>query len=181
MVLSSSITEQPLQRLLLEREIERFLYREAELIDDRKYTEWLDLIADDVQYQVPIRRNVKFGDHARENSDPDYEISWIDEGKQTLTARVQQLNTGVHWAEEPVSRVRHMVTNVQISDVRGDEVDVKCCFLVYVNRVRDEENLFIGKRYDTLRRNSDTEWQIAKRVALIDQKVLLAKSIVTFL
>lgn len=166
--------------MLLEREVERFLYHEAELLDERRFSEWIDLIADDIHYHVPQRRNVKFGEQERENSDPESEISWFDEGKATLAGRVRQINTGLHWAEEPLSRVCHMVSNVEVLDVEGDEVKVKSRFLVYRNRLLDEVDLFVGKREDTLRRDAETGWKIAKRTVILDQNVLLAKNITVF-
>jgi len=178
--LTASSLQQTLERLLLEREVEQFLYMEAELLDDRRYSDWIELIADDIHYHMPIRRNVKFGEWHRENSDPDAELSWIDEGNRTLAGRVRQLNTGVHWCEEPVSRVRHIVANVRVVDVQGDEVQVSSRFIVYSNRLHDEVNLFVGKRDDVLRRDPVTGWKIAKRTILLDQNVLLEKVIATF-
>jgi 3-phenylpropionate/cinnamic acid dioxygenase small subunit len=173
-------TQPAVERMLLEREIERFLFHEAELLDERRFSEWIDLIADDMHYFVPQRRNVKFGEQERENSDPESEISWFDEGKATLAGRVRQINTGLHWAEEPLSRVCHMVTNVEVLSVQGDEVKVKSRFLVYRNRLQDEVDLFVGKREDTLRRDPETGWKIAKRTVILDQNVLLAKNITVF-
>lgn len=172
--------EEILERLLLEREIEQFLYHEAALLDDRRFSDWIELVADDIHYHMPVRRNVKFGEQDRENSDPESEISWFDEGKATLAGRVRQINTGLHWAEEPFSRVRHIITNVQVLDVQGDEVKVRSNFFVYTNRLKDEVNHFVGKREDVLRRDSVTGWKIAKRTILLDQNVLLAKVITTF-
>ena len=117
-----SSNELTIERLLLERDVERFLYHEAELLDERRYDDWLDLIADDIRYYMPMRRNVKFGHQDRENTSEDSEISWFDEGKATLAGRVRQINTGLHWAEEPISRVCHMVSNVQVLDVEPEEV-----------------------------------------------------------
>ena len=171
---------QMLERLLLEREIEQFLYMEAELLDERKWSEWIQLVAPDIHYHMPQRRNVKFGEQHRENSDPESEISWFDEGYDTLAGRVRQLNTGIHWCEEPFSRVRHIVTNVQVVDVQGDEVRVRSRFFVYVNRLHDEVNEFVGKREDILRRDDETGWKIAKRTIILDQNVLLAKVFTTF-
>ena len=173
-------TQPALDRLLLEREIERFLYNEAELLDERKFSDWLELLADDIHYYMPQRRNVKFGEQERENSDPESEISWFDEGKATLAGRVRQLNTGLHWAEEPLSRVCHIVSNIQLLDVNDHEVKVKSRFFVYRNRLQDEVDLFVGKREDVLRRDPDTGWKIAKRTILLDQNVLLAKNITVF-
>jgi len=178
--LVTKMSESSLERLLLEREIEQFLYHEAALLDERRFTEWADLLAEDIHYHVPIRRNVKFGDWDRENTDSDTEVSWIDEGKRILAGRVRQLETGVHWPEEPFSRVRHLITNVRVLEDRGNEVDVNSNFLIYINHLRDEEVLFVGTRYDILRRDNDTGWKIAKRKALLDQNILLAKVISTF-
>ena len=180
MTLTSNDTQQALERLLLEREIEQFLYHEAELIDERRYTEWIDLLAEDIHYHMPIRRNFKFGEWDRENSDSESEISWFDEGKRTLAGRVRQINTGVHWAEEPPSRVRHIISNVQVDDIQGDEVKVRSRFFVWTQRLADEVNMFVGKRDDILRRDPETGWKVAKRTILLDQNVLLSKVITTF-
>jgi 3-phenylpropionate/cinnamic acid dioxygenase small subunit len=174
------IDESLLQTMLLERDVEQFLYREAALLDERRFSEWIELLSEDIHYHMPIRRNVKFGDWDRENTDSASEISWFDEGKRTLAGRVRQLETGVHWPEEPFSRIRHIVTNVRILEVRDDEVDVNSNFFVYLNHLRDEEVRFVGTRYDILRRDSETGWKIAKRKILLDQNVLLAKVITTF-
>src|SRR3546814_11340964 len=52
-----------LQHLLLRLEVEEFLYREADLIDSRRFDDWLDTLADDLSYFMPIRRNVQYGTH----------------------------------------------------------------------------------------------------------------------
>src|ERR1700716_1892655 len=94
-------------RLLLKAEVEEFLYNEADLLDERRYEEWLDLLTDDVRYWMPMARNFKFGEAEREWTRELQDLAWFDEGKTTLTQRVQQLMTGIHWAEEPASRVSH--------------------------------------------------------------------------
>ena len=167
--------EQAIDRLLLRTEIEDFLYEEAELLDERRYSDWVELMADDLHYNMPIRRNVKFGEWERENSRAGEEVSWFDEDKRTVIGRVRQLETGLHWCEEPASRVRHIISNIQVVSVEGEEVHVRCRFVVYKNRVQDLENLFIGKREDVLRRDAATGWKIVKRRVILDQNVLLAK------
>src|SRR5215471_7607690 len=106
-----------LTQLLLRQEIEEFLYREADLLDERRYEEWLALIAEDVRYWMPMRRNVKVDDREREFTREGLDISWFDEGKETLTRRVRQIQTGIHWAEEPVSRISHLISNIQLIEV----------------------------------------------------------------
>src|SRR5579872_1771953 len=114
------------ERHALRMEIEDFLFNEAELLDERRFDEWLELLTEDVRYWMPMRRNVPFGETDRERTRERTEMSWFDEGKFTLTQRVKQLNTGVHWCEEPASRVTHMISNVQLLDVGPEEVHVKC-------------------------------------------------------
>jgi 3-phenylpropionate/cinnamic acid dioxygenase small subunit len=170
--------------LLLKQAIEEFLYQEAELLDERRYEEWLELLADDVRYWMPMRRNVRFGELEREFTREGLDINWFDEGKDTLTQRVQQILTGVHWAEEPLSRICHMISNIQLLHVRPSvlepaEVAVKCRFLIYRNRVQTETDILVGKREDVLRR-VDGHWKIAQRKVILDQNVLLAKNLTFF-
>jgi 3-phenylpropionate/cinnamic acid dioxygenase small subunit len=169
----------------LKADMEDFLYAEADLLDERRFRDWLDLLDEDIIYFMPIRRNVKFGQHAqRENTVQGSGISWFDEDKWTLTKRVDQILTGVHYAEEPLSRVCHMVSNVQIRRVTPSlddprEVEVRCRFLVYQNRIEYETYTFVGKRTDLLRKTQDG-WKIARREILLEQNVLQAKNLSTF-
>ena len=172
-------------RLLLTQEIAQFLYTEAEILDERQYDEWLDLLADDIRYWMPIRRNVKYGDTIREFTRETEDINWFDEGKDTLTRRVRQIQTGIHWAEEPRSRITHMVSNVQLLTATSDavvarELAVKSRFLIYRNRVETETDVLVGKREDTLRRTGDG-WLIARRKIILDQNVLLSKNLTFFI
>jgi 3-phenylpropionate/cinnamic acid dioxygenase small subunit len=171
-------------RLLLVQEIADFLYREAELLDERRYADWLGLLADDIRYWMPMRRNVKFGEGEREFTREATDIAWFDEGKDTLTRRVRQIETGIHWAEEPQSRIAHLVSNVQLIEASPSvaepaEVAVKCRFLVYRNRVETETDLLVGKREDLLRREG-ADWQIARRKIILDQNVLMSKNLTFF-
>jgi len=171
-------------QFLLKQQAEDFLYHEAELLDERRYEEWLELLASDIRYWMPIRRNVKFGELEREFTREGQDINWFDEGKDTLTRRVQQILTGVHWAEEPLSRICHMISNVQLlgvkpSAVEPSEVTVKCRFLIYRNRVETETDILVGKREDVLRR-VDGRWKISRRKIVLDQNVLLSKNLTFF-
>jgi 3-phenylpropionate/cinnamic acid dioxygenase small subunit len=178
------MSEDRVARLLLAQEVAEFLYAEAELLDERRYDDWLALLSDDIRYWMPMRRNVKVGEHAREFTRADHDINWFDEGRETLDRRVRQIMTGIHWAEEPVSRITHIVSNVQLREATpsvGDaaEVAVKSRFLVYRNRVETETDILVGKREDRLRRVGES-WQIAHRKIILDQNVLLTKNLTFF-
>jgi 3-phenylpropionate/cinnamic acid dioxygenase small subunit len=168
-----------LDRLLLKEEIEAFLYHEAELLDERRFEEWLDLFTDDAHYFMPMRRNVPHDEPEREFTRAGTDVNWFDEGKDTLTRRVKQILTGIHWAEEPPSRTCHIVSNVQVLAADPAEVTVKSRFLVYRNRVETETDFLVGKREDVLRREAGG-WKIARRKIVLDQNVLLAKNLTVF-
>lgn len=176
--------ETNISRIFLKEEIQDFLFREAELLDERNFEEWLDLLADDIRYWMPMRRNVKANELDREFTREGQDVNWFDEGKETLDRRVRQILTGVHWAEEPLSRICHFVTNVQLLRAEPSitdpiEVSVKCRFLIYRNRVQTETDFLIGKREDTLRK-VNKEWKISQRKIILDQNVLLAKNLTFF-
>jgi 3-phenylpropionate/cinnamic acid dioxygenase small subunit len=168
-----------LARLLVKQEVEDFLYQEAELLDERRYEAWLDLFTEDARYWMPMRRNVPADELAREFTREGADVNWFDEGKDTLTRRVQQIRTGVHWAEQPPSRICHLVSNVQVLESGPHEVRVKSRFLLYRNRVETETDLLVGKREDVLRR-VDGGFRIARRKIVLDQNVLLAKNLTFF-
>ena len=177
-------TESAIANLLLKEEISEFLFEEAELLDERNFEKWLDLLTDDIRYWMPMRRNVKSNELDREFTREGQDINWFDEGKNTLERRVNQILTGVHWAEEPLSRIRHFITNVQINSVTptfsdAREVSTRCRFLIYRNRVETETDILIGKREDVLRK-VDGSWKIAERKIILDQNVLLAKNLTFF-
>jgi 3-phenylpropionate/cinnamic acid dioxygenase small subunit len=164
---------------LLRLQIEDFLWYEADLLDEHQYDEWLDLFTDDASYWMPIRRNVASREMNTELTTEGPELSWYSDDKPTLEKRVRQIQTGVHWAEEPFSRVTHMVSNIRVLGWDGKEAKVRSRFLFYRNRHADEESTFIGKRIDTLRR-VDGGWKIARREIYLDESVLLYKNLTNF-
>lgn len=169
--------------LLLAREVEAFLYREADTIDSRHFEAWLDFFTDDIRYWVPIRRNLPFNQRFVDATD-EHQSAWIDDNCMTLTARVYQVMTKIHWAEEPLSRVSHLVTNVLVDRVeagsRGEEIVVKSRLLVHRSRMEEAGELIVGRREDRLRRTPDG-LKICWRKILINQATLSAKNLSFFL
>lgn len=165
----------------LRLEIQDFLTLEAELVDTRKFEDWLDLFAEDLQYRMPMARNLAHQAIGKEYLAQPLDVSWLDEGKETLATRVAQIRTGVHWAEEPLSRTAHIVTNIRVVGIEElpespAEIQVNSKFLVYRNRNADEEDTLIGRREDHLRRVGES-WQIFRRTIYICQTVLLARNL----
>jgi 3-phenylpropionate/cinnamic acid dioxygenase small subunit len=173
------------------REVEQFLFREARLLDERRFHEWLELLTDDVRYWMAGRTNryprrskaIAILDpdrYVEDDQTKEDELAIFDEDKQTLGARVARLDTGMAWAEDPPSRTRHLITNIEVeSGDAATEVKVYSNFLVYRSRAETEQDFYVGTRRDVLRRVSGT-WKIAGRKVILDQNVLLAKNVSIF-
>ena len=173
------------------RDVEQFLYREARLLDERRFREWLELFTDDVRYWMATRSNpypqvskalviLEPDRYSEADVTRDDELAIFDETKETLVQRVARLDTGMAWAEDPPSRTRHLLSNIEVEP--GDttsEVKVFANFLVYRNRSEMEQDFYIGARQDVLR-HVDGAWKIARRKVILDQNVLLAKNVSIF-
>lgn len=168
-----------LDALLLHVEVERFFSAEAELLDERRFDEWLQLLHEEVRYWMPMARNVRFDATEREYTRAESEMNWFDEGKDTLLKRVRQIQSGDHWAEEPRSRTTHLVANVRVEATDGPDISTKCRFVVCTNRLDHDFELFMGKRADVLRRGADG-LQVLRRAIYLDQSVLLSRNLTTF-
>ena len=173
------------------REVEQFLYREARMLDDRRFHDWLTLLTDDVRYFMASRSN-RYPKSSKAISilDPDRyveddvgredELAILDETKETLSGRVARLDTGMAWAEDPPSRTRHVISNIEVEPGDVDsELRVYCNFIVYRSRAETEQDFYVGARQDILRRVDGT-WKIAHRKLVLDQNVLLAKNVSIF-
>ena len=168
-----------LDAILLKGEVERLFCVEAQLLDERRFDEWLDLLHEDVRYWMPIARNVRFDRPEDEYTRAHSEANWFDEGKDTLRKRVQQIQGGDHWAEEPRSRTTHLVANVNVEGTDGPEIEVKSRFIVCANRLEHDVDLFVGKRVDVLRRENG-KLKVWRRTIYLDQSVLLSRNLTTF-
>ncbi len=169
--------------VVLQFEIEQFLYHEAQLLDEWKYREWWHLFTDDAHYRIPVRRNrlrrQRFEDEVAPRG---IEMAHFDDTKETLDLRVRQRESGTHWAEDPPSRSRHVVSNVRIrpSETEPGSYEVRSAFICYRNRLEAEVDLWAGERFDRLRPTEDGSFRIADRVVLLDQNVVLSKNLSIF-
>ena len=173
------------------RQVEQFLYREARLLDDRQLHQWLELLTDDIKYWMPIRSNrypanskaISIMDGSRYEEDDlskEDELALMDETKDSLQRRVDRLDTGMAWAEDPPSRTRHFVSNVEVQPGdRDGELKVYSNFIMYRTRAETEQDFYVGRREDVLR-TVGGDFKIAYRKVTLDQNVLLAKNVSNF-
>lgn len=169
--------------MLLQFEVERFLYDEAALLDARRFEDWLALFSEEAHYFMPIRRT-----RTRQELDREFtqhgEMALFDDNKLSLSRRIKKLATGRSWSEDPPSRTRHLITNVRVLETRRDEHDheehdVASNFHLYRTRLKSEESSWIGSRKDTLRRIG-TSFQIVTRTIYLEQTLLLSRNMSNF-
>jgi len=167
----------PAQALWLE--LMGFYIREAWLLDERRLEEWLDLFTDDVLYFMPRRKNVPRREGHREVT-PLGDLAILEEDKRYLRMRVARLDSGMAWAEDPPSRTRHLIGNLEVTPRETGEVEARTAFLVYRSHLETDHQLLSGYRADLLR-PVDGAWKVARRTIVLDANVLLDKNLSVFL
>ena len=144
--------------LALRQEVEQFIYREARLQDDHQYEAWEALWTDDAVYWVPAN-----GDDV----DPTTQMSIIFDNRLRIATRIQQLRSGQRHSQTPPSRLRRIVSNVELLGEQEGDVFVGANFLVYESRQRGV-SLWAGRSEYRLRM-IDSGWRMAgKTVRLVN-------------
>jgi 3-phenylpropionate/cinnamic acid dioxygenase small subunit len=138
--------------------VEEFLYHEANLADECRYDEWEALWTDDAIYWVP------FG---KDDPDPRSDASVIYDNRGRITTRLNQLRTGVHWTQDPPSRMRRLISNVQIEEGDNGELVVNSNFFLTEWR-QHTENLWAGRTIHNLRPDGDSYKMAMKKVLLVN-------------
>ena len=149
-------------------EVVRALYDEAELLDSGQLDAWLGTLAEEVRYRVGVRVT-----RERASLELPHASFHLDEDAETLGLRVRRLATQYAWAEDPPSRVRHLLTNIRVDEREvGDEVDVHCTLVVLRTRGDDTRpDILSGVRHDVLRQR-DGAWELVLREVVLDQATL---------
>jgi p-cumate 2,3-dioxygenase subunit beta len=121
-------------------DVEDFLYLEADLLDEWRLPEWLELFTEDATYSVPAT-------DLPPNASPDDSLFYVADDRFRLSERVKRLMKRTAHAEFPHSRTRHFVSNVRIRERREDELLVSAAFLVYRTKESVTDTYFGGYRY----------------------------------
>jgi 3-phenylpropionate/cinnamic acid dioxygenase small subunit len=142
---------------------EDILYREAALLDEGEWDEWLTLYTEDAIFWMPAWR-----DEETPGSDPDSELSLIYyEGRRGLEDRVFRARSGQSIASRPRPRCMHTIGNVRLIESTDDTAEIASTFTVFLHDVRaDRTHHFFGRYRHTLRRESGT-WRIARKHILL--------------
>lgn len=122
---------------LTSREVEDFLYHEAELLDSWRMLEWRELLTEDCEYQVPSI-------DAADDASPNKVLYYIADDGFRLTERVKRLMKKTCHAEYPRTKVLHTISNVRLVETTADAAHAKCCFVTYRHQ-RGNQDIYVGR------------------------------------
>ena len=154
-----------------------FLDEEAEILDEGRFEDWLELLTEDVRYRMPVRPT-----RARSEPGPARDgMDHFDEDRYSLAKRVERLCGEHAWTEDPPSRTRRFVTNVRVRPGEPGDLNVRSYLLLFRSRldVRPPEWV-AAERRDVLRRTG-AGLRIASRFIVVDESVLRTQNLALFL
>ena len=139
-----------------------FLYREARLADEARYAEWQALWTDDAIYWVPATTDPA--------ADPDTRLSHIYDNRARLETRIKLLQTGHRYSQEPASRMRRLISNIEVAEGRDGELIAGSNFILAELSIqaRPEMHWWVGRATHHLRRVDGQMRMSVKKVVLIN-------------
>ena len=151
------MTMTPAQRATLE-DVTQFIYREARLQDEHEYDAWEALWTDDGIYWVPAN-----GD----DIDPEHEMSILYDNRSRIGLRIRQFHTGKRYGQTPRSRLRRIVSNIEVLEDDGRDLRAAANMLVFETQTRGD--VLWAARADYKLRRLDGELRMAlKKVMLVN-------------
>ncbi|WP_232069010.1 3-phenylpropionate/cinnamic acid dioxygenase subunit beta [Mycobacterium mantenii] len=156
----------------------RWLVDETYLLDAQAYTDWLDTLADDIHYLMPVRVTTALG--AGYDTSPG--MAHFDEDKYSLSRRVARFLTEHAWTEDPPSRLRHHLSNVRtFATEDSDHLVVESATLLFRSRGDVREGAFLSAGREDLLRHEGEQWKLARRTILVDESVIRMQNLAIFL
>jgi 3-phenylpropionate/cinnamic acid dioxygenase small subunit len=140
------------------QQVENFLYREARLMDEHAYDEWLSLWTDDALYWVPCNDD---------DIDPQRHVSIIYDNRPRLEDRIDRLKSGAAYAQDPKSRLRRVVSNIEVEEGENGEITVYSNFNLTELR-RSRQDTFAGRTVHKLRAQGSSFKIAYKKVLLVN-------------
>ena len=144
-------------------DVTQFIYREARLQDEHHYDDWEALWTDDGVYWVPANG---------EGGDPESEMSIIYDNRSRIGLRVRQFHTGKRFSQTPKSRLRRLVSNVEVLEDDGNELRVGANAMVFESQTRGD--IVWASRNEYKLRRMDGQLRMAfKKVVLVNNSTAL--------
>ena len=140
------------------RQIEQFLFLEARLQDTHAYDEWEALWTDDAIYWVPANGH---------DTDPEKQMSIIYDNRSRIGIRIGQLKTGRRHTQSPRSELARVISNIELVERSGDEVDVRANALIFEDNMRGE-TMWAARNEYRLRLVDGAFRLVRKKVGLVN-------------
>jgi len=122
---------------LTARDVEDFLYYEAELLDSWRMLEWRELLTEECSYEVPSI-------DAPEGATAASTLFYIADDGFRLTERVKRLMKKTCHAEYPRSKVLHTVSNVRLLETNSEFARASAYFVTYRHQ-RGNQDIYVGR------------------------------------
>jgi benzoate/toluate 1,2-dioxygenase beta subunit/anthranilate 1,2-dioxygenase (deaminating, decarboxylating) small subunit len=157
--------------VLTDVQVAKLLYREAELLDERRWDEWLALFAPDCEYWVPAWR-----DEDEPTADPKTELSLIYyDNRGGLEDRVWRVKSGRSVASRVLPRTQHVISNVRASEAEQGVLQVKCNWTTQQFMPKEKVVEVYFGRYEHEWRQFDGQWLITRKKVVLLNDYLNAK------
>jgi 3-phenylpropionate/cinnamic acid dioxygenase small subunit len=157
----------PMNPVSQRERIERLLYCEASLLDDKKWRDWLDLYTEDAVYWMPA-----WTSEYETTSDPELQLNLLYlKGRASLEDRVFRIETGDSFASVPMARTTHVVGGVLVGASGVSGVEVRASWIVHSYGIHG--GITRSGAYDYLLRDEAGVLKIArKKITMIDDKLV---------
>lgn len=161
------------------REVERFLYREARLLDTECLRQWLEEMVDQSVRYLLVSRELRYRRERRYQQAAEAFI--YDDDYGFLETRVNQFYSGTQWRADPAERYRRLVTNIEVFlGVRPDELLVRSnCFAQRARRAY-EIDTFVYCRDDVLVRDAAGGLKLKSRRIDFDERSVSGRNMAMF-
>lgn len=138
--------------------VERFLYREARLLDRRNFGQWVDLFTEDGLYWVP----------SGQDGPAEQAVALIYDTTARLRERLTRMDSRAFWAQQPPTQTTRLVGNVLIEPSDGPELVVECRFIMTLLR-RHRQALLSGVAHYRLQPAGDS-FRIRQKVVTLQER-----------
>jgi 3-phenylpropionate/cinnamic acid dioxygenase small subunit len=154
------------------------LYDEAAALDERRFDDWIAMLAKDLIYTAPLRLT-RTGPHR--DRDVVRTMLHFDESYESILMRTGRLSKSA-WAEDPPSRTRRFVTNMRVGETANpDEYEVVSYYRIYRSRGPSPDIEDISAERRDLWRFVDGAYKLARREIIVDQSTLMVSNFAIFL
>ena len=138
---------------------EQFLIYEAQLLDDRRFSDWMNLFSDDGTYWVPAEPN---------QESPFNQASLFYDDRTLMKTRVERLEHPLIHIQTPPSRTAHLVGNTMVEPADAKDEFLVSSTVIMVEYREDRQRVFAGRQHHRLRRDGGGFRIVQKRVDLIN-------------